>query len=244
MQAMNAHLLKSTIDIVSGPEFRTPMNAIYGFANLMYEDAESISVNERREFSMQILKSAERLMNISERIARWYWLKNNSERTDGSCCLTNEFILEMVKEEALRYLNEQEAFIYESRVLQLHVKCECKIIVPVLRELFNNAFKFSADKTLPSVLLREEKGKYHLHINNFSDKASSADLKTYTVFTQFKRNLHEQQGLGLGLEIANLGIQKCGGSLVINEDEDSQNAPFKKISIEVILPVDNACRCK
>jgi K+-sensing histidine kinase KdpD len=234
MQRTKDNLLESAIQLVSGHAFRNNMNVICGFAHFMHDNPDYISAKKRKEFSLHILRSAASLMAVSERVERWYGLQKGSAENDATCCLSSDLLLEIITADADQYLSDGQAFMYTSSVAELRIMGMEQIIVAGLKELFNNAFKFSAPHTLPSILVFEKSGNYHIRIINFSDKVSAIELKTYTVFTRFHTGGTMQDGLGLGMEIAGLSIRQCGGEILILENDDQ--GPLQKITVEVILP--------
>lgn len=231
---MKNDLLQATINTISGHEFRTPMNAIFGFANLLHDSAGSISAAEQKEYSNYILNSARQLMNLSERLERWSRFKE--ETIEGVLCekISVEAMMQQVEKVAGKYTVPGEIFLFSANTREISIPGNKEVFFAAMAELFDNAFKFSAKQSVPVFSVMVENGNQLISIENYSDKVSSTDLRKYTVFTQFNRKLYEQQGLGLGLEIARLGILHCGGRLSIPEMPEENGHP--KIRIEVLIP--------
>lgn len=232
---MKNDLLQATISKISGHEFRTPMNAIFGFANLIHDSAGSISAAEQKEFSEYILNSARQLMNHSERLYRWYHYKDVMQTGGVAEKIAVEELIKLIEIAAEKYTVSGELFMFSSNSNYISIPGKKEVFFASISELFDNAFKFSAKHTIPGFsVVVSHAGNLLITVQNYSDKASSADLRKYTAFTQFNRQQYEQQGLGLGLEIAKLGILHCGGLVSIPEMADENG--YKKICIQVSIP--------
>jgi two-component system, sensor histidine kinase and response regulator len=74
----------------------------------------------------------------------------------------------------------------------------------LLREILDNAFKFSVageKVTISGSMLADH---YVLRISDQGRGMSDGNIRDIGVFEQFGRNFHEQQGIGLGLTLAQL----------------------------------------
>ncbi|TDO27027.1 sensor histidine kinase [Sediminibacterium goheungense] len=229
------YLLGSAVRAFSGHEFRTPMTAIIGLANIMHETAGKISVEEQKELTHHILTSAQHLMNASLRVSTWYELTNNRIENKEMFTVTADQLLQMVKDSGESQLCTGEFFSFHQGTEKLYISGNEMVLVMALKELFNNAFKFAKKGTVVSFSVLEENRHYKIIIKNISDKVKSFDFDKYTVFTQFDRHFYEQQGLGLGLEIARLGITLCQGTYTMSAtvaNDDNFN-----VRCEINLPV-------
>lgn len=71
----------------------------------------------------------------------------------------------------------------------------------ILRELFDNAFKFSGAGQLVIISLRQLAEGVTLKITDAGRGFSQQQLELIGAYTQFERPHHEQQGIGLGLAL-------------------------------------------
>lgn len=86
----------------------------------------------------------------------------------------------------------------------------------VLDELLDNSIKFSPENTVPIISISE----YSLSIRNVQELTTSIGEITPMPFMQMNRAYHEQQGLGLGLYLANEYLNKNGYVLNAWIDQD------------------------
>lgn len=228
-------LLGSTVKAIAGHEFRTPMSAIIGIASLMKECAGEISKEEQLAFSNHILMSAQRLMSNSFRLSTWFDLQNQHTRVLTAFTFTSEKLEKLIKDKAMSQMVNGEFFLFEFEQNTFVLNGDETILFMSIGELIDNAFKFSPKDSVVKFSVKKIKNALQLTISNISEKVRSFDFAKYEVFTQFDRNYYEQQGLGLGLEIAKLGIDICKGTLKINVQ--SLGDQSFKVNCTVTLPL-------
>ncbi len=228
----NGNLLKATIKIIAGHEFRTPMNGIMGFAELLKHDSGSISQDNLHFYTSIILQSAKRLQSLSDRIGTWYWLCEKNVVEDKKFAISSKWVESLIEKHAECFLVDKNFFIYKSSIEDCLITGDELSIQAAINETVNNAFKFSKENCPVSVIINKQEDKLIINIRNHSNYATAEMLNSYTVFTQFNREKLEQQGLGLGLEIANLSMQGCNGKLKI----ESLNSAHE-INIQLIFKI-------
>ncbi|NES86420.1 MAG: ATP-binding protein [Moorea sp. SIO1G6] len=101
----------------------------------------------------------------------------------------------------------------------------------MLEELINNAFKFSQEGTPVWVNSYSEKNTLILSVHDKGQGISEAEMAELEADLQFKGNLYEQQGSGLGLLIAKRLVELHGGKLTIDSTLGEHT------TVQVILPL-------
>lgn len=219
----NNILLRNTIELLSGHEFRTPINGIMGFSEFLHGEQYELREEEKKEFAKNINLSAKRLVHLSERLNIWYSLfSGNKTLKKTKFALSAKDFEELVLDEANHYSVSDVLIRFSTNMDSCNVRGSKKMFETAIRELVQNAFKFSEKNEVVSFSLLQVKNEVVIQIRNTSVSATVEELKTYTVFTRFNRKKSETQGLGLGMEIARLGITQCGGHIHIHR-ETSQN---------------------
>jgi len=227
-------LLRNTIQLLSGHEFRTPIHGIMGFSEFLQNEEFDLKEEEKKEFARNINISAKRLMNFSERLNIWYSLFSSTHSIKKTKFeLSSQDLENLILTEADNYLISGELVRFSTNMDSCIVFGSRKFFEVAVRELVQNAFKFSAKNTIVSFSIFQLHNEVTIRINNTSSSATVDELRTYTVFTQFHRNKFEQQGLGLGMEIARLGITQCGGNIKIHRETSSNDN--KQIIFEISL---------
>jgi signal transduction histidine kinase len=84
-----------------------------------------------------------------------------------------------------------------------------------VNELLENAFKFSPPKTLVDVRGECKDGMFNLWISDLGRGMTQTQIAKLGAFMQFERQTYEQQGMGLGLKIAEKAVKLYGGRFLI-----------------------------
>jgi two-component system, sensor histidine kinase and response regulator len=97
--------------------------------------------------------------------------------------------------------------------------------------LIDNACKFSLAKSNITVRGRVQNGMYILSVQDEGRGMDAAHIAHIGAYMQFDRNIHEQQGQGLGLTIAKRITELHGGSFTID------STVGRGTTIELQLPI-------
>jgi signal transduction histidine kinase len=198
-----------------GHELLTPLNGILGAAFLLESEHQKIDRGEVRELAASIRQSAERQLALAHKLLQHFQLGRFTE-TGWS------------EPDAMMNAGtgaEDEARLAVKRAgrsADLRVDCvpaAVRISPDWLRaavgELVENACKFSPAGTPVSVTGRVTGGVYRLEIIDHGPGMSAEECAGIAAFRQFGRDKHEQQGLGLGLSIAQAIARLHHGTLTL-----------------------------
>lgn len=208
-------------------EFRTPLVPIVGYTNLLQcivRSKAEINRTELHEIAEALATSGGRLLNLVENIELWSLLErmamlelstpNSTEvmiRDSGSCRANTLHIAKSFRREA------------DLRMKLGPVFCRCvgsDWLDKVTGHLVENAFKFSPPGSLVHVESCSTPNSYVLIIQDAGRGLTPEEIAKIGAFTQFGREKSEQQGLGLGLRIAQLFTRCSGGTLHIEPVSD------------------------
>ena len=199
-------------------EMYTPLHGILGFSEVLREDAMNIKPEEIKKISEYITISADRLLNLVNRYNYFIYLfANNSarERVEYKAGASKQMLTEILKSAACEYKRQDD--------LNFSL-CEGYINIPeteletMIRELIDNAFKFSAEGSKIQMKSLCNKENYTIIIEDQGRGISIENIKKIGAFQQFDRNIYEQQGSGLGLAMAKLIVDLNGGKFIIKSE--------------------------
>jgi K+-sensing histidine kinase KdpD len=142
----------------------------------------------------------------------------------------NQTLQKVAEETADRYNRRNDLRLMQHNTGDL--KLDRYISETLLYELIDNAFKFSekgSDVTISSTV---EGNGYFVKIADNGHKIKAEALADIHAFKQNDRNLFEQQGLGIGLCLADTIVKKLKGQLNF-----SDNLP-NGILVTLQLPVE------
>ena len=219
-------------------EFRTPINSLSGFAQLLQEDG--LSPEERAEYLRLIVDESARLAGLSERILLLSKMEAAAILPDAGDVDVTETV-----RRAAAIVEPKAAAKGMALALSLD---ECRIrgngdyLVQLWTNLLDNAVKFSPEGGQVSVALyggragEEDRGaSAGDHVACWvSDEGPGMDATTREhLFDRFYQGdtSHASEGSGLGLALCKRIAELHGGSI------EAASAPGKGSTFEVRLPV-------
>ncbi len=213
---INEYYLESMVKLLAGHEFRTPLNGIVGFAELLCDNRMNVTTEEQTEYLKHILVSTKRLNNLSDRLRIWFTLRQRNIISSKTCFIERDWVETILLNQASKELAHSDLFRFSPHGNCWVVNGELNLIKHILDELVSNAFKFSNKESIVSISIEETKSTVEFTITNKTNYATAEMMEEYIAFKQFERAKMEQQGLGIGIEIAKLSLEKCGGYLTFS----------------------------
>ena len=215
--AESANLAKSRYLVSVSHEVRSPLNAIYGYAQLLERGSDIAPADAARV----IRSSCEHLTNLVE------GLHDISQVESGVLRLSRDTVpLAAFLEQIVSMFRPQAAakglgFVFEAPPnLPRHVHADEKRLRQVLINLLSNAIKFT------------DTGEVSLRFGYRSDLATFevadtgigiAETDLQRIFEPFERGstaaAHRRQGVGLGLSITNALVQIMGGEIAVSSTQ-------------------------
>lgn len=215
--------LRDSITITLPHELRTPLNGIIGSAQLLSEDAATMAPEEVQEFAEMILFSGQRLNRLVENFliyAQLELIARDEARTAAlraSRCAAPASCL--IAEAQLRVAQHARADDLATDLANRPVAADEEHLQRIVRELVDNACKFSEPGSPITAAAAVEDDRYVLTVTDSGRGISDERLAAIGAYQQFDRALHEQQGVGLGLQIAGRLAELLGGTLALDSTE-------------------------
>ncbi len=234
------HEVALRISHVLPHEFRTPLNGLIGFINLLRQDA--LREDEKPMAYRYLESSIHRLHQTAEKFLLYAELEqlNLDEQaldithsassghfaTYGMTSLTTEIAHETLATfdrlgDVTFYLDDSE---YAVQMRAQHVRF-------VIAELITNACKFSTPHTPIELTMKHDTEVCTLTIRDNGYGFEAADIERIGAFNQFGRERFEQQGVGFGLPIVRKILSLYGGKF------DIQSKRNEGTSVTVIVPL-------
>lgn len=196
-------------------EISEPINSILGLAGLLAEQPAVFTHDELANMGHTIL---ERGMHL-HRLAENYLMYVNMELiAQPAKSLTSGSKLEpVIFEESFAIARKYD------RITDLYVdvepanlEIEEKLLRKIVRELTDNAFRFSEPAT-PVILKGTKNGEYfELRISDKGEGMPINAIKNIGAYMQFSNKIPLKKGSGLGLIISKRLVEKFGGILTID----------------------------
>ena len=250
LQKNTIELLTESLDELRGNlasslphELNTPLNGILGALGLLIDDIDDMEPVEIHELLDLSYQSAHRLEKFTQRFLNYLFLEittvlpsekhDNSKNADGRIPESaNSITIENFAKTNAQQNKRLEDLSCQIEEAKLQVSE--KHLQWIVHELLENAFKFSQPKTPVTVQGESQEGMFHLKINDRGRGMTNAQIAKAGAFMQFERRTYEQQGIGLGLKIAEKTVESYGGRILITSIYEQET------TIHIILPLETA----
>jgi two-component system sensor histidine kinase/response regulator len=217
--------LRANLSLALPHEMITPLNGIFGLAQILSSDADSLTPAEIAEFGASILQSAERLHRTVQNFLLYGQLELKAS-DPGSINASREKRTEQTRTLVETRARHVAGNLQRSPDLQLEVADACvhlaqDLCTKLVDELVGNAFKFSSPGSPVRVTASLADGQYTLTVSDHGQGMSAEQVAAIGAYTQFDRSTQEQQGSGLGLAIAKRIVELHGGSFSIQSTKNA-----------------------
>jgi DNA-binding response OmpR family regulator len=238
LQAQKAAMLEKTIELMVGHEFKTPMNGIINFNALIAENASSLNNEKLQSLCSYLQISAERLLTTYGKINTYYKLQKavHLSALEDDEHLDPHHIIDSIKS-VLHKQDRTNDLIFQAPTPPLFFS---KLMHEAVKELIENACKFSEKGTPIAVSITTENLRHKISITNQTSHTNATTLNNYRLFEQHNRASKEQQGLGIGLAISKLVVGMHKGSIeFLDTEKNSTESATRNIEATIYLPIQN-----
>jgi signal transduction histidine kinase len=212
--------LRDAITMALPHELRTPLNTIIGFSDIMMLEANEIQPPQILEWSQHINSAALRLYRLVENYLTYVRIETLAADDARSAGLMDKVTANpaaVIEFQAI--LSAQQTVPAREPDLELKVKQSAPVVITeadltkVIDELLSNAFKFSEIETQVTVAAEVVGSEYQIQVSDQGRGMTQEQIDSIGAYIQFERYVHEQQGTGLGLVIAQRLVELHGGKL-------------------------------
>lgn len=225
--------LERTIGLITMNEFKNPLTAIIGFLDLIKAEVDTLEKDVLLEYLSYIELGTNKLIGLLSKVTTWYDVQKRSVPTNNGANRTelSNILAQNALEIAKKYHRTNDL------ALQLRFKplinLSPELIKACFTELIDNAFKFSNTGDRVLVTLYSEDNKCIVTLEDSGSRSCAGELMDYEPFTQFRTQVFEQQGLGIGLNIAKSIAE------IIRADVEFLNNKPQGIIVKVTIPLND-----
>lgn len=219
-QAEESNRLKSAFLANMSHEIRTPLNAIVGFANVLpfVEDEE-----EQRSYIHIIETNTEQLLRLINDILDLSKIEAGTITLEESETDLNQMMDEILRVGALKLEGKKVRINMAESIPDCTVLTDRNRLIQVLTNFVTNAIKFTDEGEIRLGFRKE--GGTHLRFY-VSDTGCGINMAgQQEIFERFVKHNPFAQGMGLGLSISKLIIEKMEGSIGV-ESESGEGSTF------------------
>jgi signal transduction histidine kinase/CheY-like chemotaxis protein len=213
--AENANFAKSRYVLGMSHEIRAPLNAIYGYAQLMDEDGAGQA--HRPQAVRVIRRSAEHLSNLIDGLLDISKIEAGHVRLSRDSVRIQDFLEQIVDMFRLQAAAQGIGFIYERlESLPAYVHTDEKRLRQILINLLSNAVKYT-ERGHAALRISYRSQVAEFRIEDTGIGIPEADRER--IFMPFERgqmpSVHAVPGTGLGLTITKLLTEVMGGAISV-----------------------------
>ena len=220
----NVQLLetKQQLAHVISHELRTPLTSINMAVQLMSQQLDFLSTENIQDLVETLGNGTNRLNRLVEQISLFVQAQSGF--------ISPEKVKRASRPEALWTLvlgaiNRSQTFIYREHNISVNfnpdhngveLSCFRDLMIHALAEVIANGISYSPDHTQVNVTVQEFEDGIRISVEDSGKGMTEEQVQlALQEFTQIDREKYEQQGMGIGLSLANLIIQSHGGDLNI-----------------------------
>ena len=219
IKAEESSRLKSSLLANMSHEFRTPMNSILGFSELLLNDSHD---PDTVFYTRKIHASGRRLMNTLQAILELADLETSQENLEiREIDLTR--VLSNVTTAYRAQASTRGLYLLTEFATQLTVLADEKLLKPVFENLIDNAVKFTEEGgvTIETALV-ETDGSFQARIQ-FKDTGIGIARENFdTIFEEFRQASEgfnrTYEGTGLGLTLSRKMVEMMGGRITLESE--------------------------
>lgn len=208
--------LKSRFVTIVSHEFRTPLSAIKSSAELIERYPETAQNDKRLKHTERIQNSVNHLNGMIEDILSLSKIEEGAIELKKETFYLDHVLKEVIDQNLEVYPNQR----YEFEVDHHEIESDPKLIKHVVGNLISNAFKYTADEKLITVVVAEEEDYLRLRVKDQGIGIPISEQEK--LFERFYRATNAQniKGTGLGLNIAIKYLDYLGGEITFESAEN------------------------
>lgn len=210
-------------------ELRTPLNAVIGFTDLIKNGSAGTINDKQKDYLHEVMESAKYLLKIINSVLNI--VKIDSKNFIMELNIADPDYLLSKALDMISYKFKESDIVLKKNIpdnIDFNIRCDIEKTVDVIVNLLDNSIKNTPPKGKITASISRKGG---FAVFSVSDNGSGIDPKykdiIFKEFEQVKRNdFPPLEGIGLGLAISKIYIEKQGGSISY-ESKPDQGSSFK-----------------
>ncbi|MEN8121498.1 MAG: HAMP domain-containing sensor histidine kinase, partial [Bacteroidota bacterium] len=207
-------------------DLRNPFNPLLSLTELLHDDYDSFDEKERRDFIKDIRNGAKRLYDLLENLLQWSLSQTKQIKFSRIRLEMNELISKNI--DLLRINSDKKNINIINDVKNgTYILADENMINSIIRNLLNNAIKFSSDGTKITISSIDTGLKYQFAVKDegFGIKPEYIDTLFDFGFSKTRIGKSNERGSGLGLILCKEFVEKNNGEIKV-ESEMGKGSAF------------------
>lgn len=205
---------KDKLFSIIGHDLKNPFITLLGFSEILVEDYDELSDDEKKEYIKIIYDTARNTQKLLENLLSWSRAQSGRLQINLEALSIKNVIkenIELVKSQAEKKSIKINTFINSS----LMVYADKNLLDTIIRNLLTNAIKFTGENGMVTVRTEDEDGFVKVSVEDTGIGLSDEDLKKLFRIDVNNKEIgnSEEKGTGLGLILCKEFCEKQGGKI-------------------------------
>ena len=212
LEVLNAS--KNKFFSIIAHDLKNPFHTVMGYAYLIHKEYDRFSDIDRKRYASDIYKSSNSISRLLQNLLDWS--RSQTGRLEYTPQELNFCdIYESIEHLLLPAAAQKNIELISEMPAQVTVYADPMMVETVMRNLLNNAIKFTNEKGQVKTVLKSEKEAVTVCVEDTGVGINPDDLnKLFQIDSKVKRKgTHEEDGTGLGLVICSEFVKKNGGRI-------------------------------
>lgn len=208
-------------------DLKNPFQALLGFSEVLYKNSNTLGKDSVKEYSKAIYESSQNVYNLLENLLQW------SRSQLGSIKLTPQSMnLKYSVDDIINLLqiNAEEKNLDIKNLIpeEETAYVDENVFSSVLRNLLNNAIKFTDDKGKVEITSKRENSNVIVEVADTGRGIAKEDIdKLFSIESNITtKGTSDESGTGLGLILSKELIEKSNGRIEV-ESEVGKGSTFR-----------------
>lgn len=197
-------------------QVRTPLNGILGVVDILENNPSDLTDEKRNEYFEIIRACSDRLLNTIEDVIEVSKLSSGMVEPKPSSFSLKAEIENIIKEVKEIHIENKNTFYLEMDSSITVIKTDKAILMRVLKNLMDNAFKFNFNRNLKLTVQNKDENIFFSMEDDGNGIEEKAIDSIFEPFAQSEFSLNQViNGSGLGLTISKKIVSCLGGDLKV-----------------------------
>jgi signal transduction histidine kinase len=201
-------------------DLKSPFTSLLGFTGILDELAGNLSSDKVKEYSSHIHESATRVFKLLENLLHWSMLQ--MDRVEQKPSIIDLHALAGNTLDVLGSVAQQKAIALKQDTQNLHAFANAHMVDTVIRNLVNNAIKFTPEGGMVSIDAIQEDG---VIVVSVKDTGIGMDKEKISKLFKLSESVTTngtggETGTGLGLILCKELVERNGGQIWVESTPD------------------------
>ncbi|HCE56374.1 MAG TPA: hypothetical protein DER09_00925 [Prolixibacteraceae bacterium] len=225
---LNQELEKSNLNkdrfiSVMAHDLRSPFNTLLGFTDLLYDKFEQLNQNEQKTYSKYIHNSAHSIFRLLDDLLTWARLDTGKFPFHPAKTDLSEICKTVIADYAIVAMNKKIQLETENMNVPHIVYADNMMLKTILRNLVDNAIKFSPENGIVKIRLTQAENKITISVSDRGIGMTAEEkAKLFNISTiSSKPGTANEKGTGMGLILCSDLVKKHNGSIWVESVQGS-----------------------